>query len=283
MAGTDRKAHFARFAAKYVPMLVKWAMTDEEYEAAFFGQARGEYGLQIEPAPATEKGVYLVASNGHRLAVIHDETGYASEAVVLSMPESFVDACRPKRGPRALPTEYGCAYHVALPAWMQPAAVQVHWDADYQEKRGRTAPGASGPFWMTLVFSEPVPEDYRHQAGVAHEEKDAPLLYYKASAAFETADDAMPAQLAFRPLVPWRVIFNPTKRPLVPSPVGAIGLNAHYLGDLAYLGSHPRLQFHGEVGQVLVTFDDAPNIRAAIMPRKPKAPEANVPQPEAVQ
>lgn len=48
-------------------------------------------GVRIEPHP--EKGALLVATDGHRLIVIHDVEGECSKAAIVSLPKEMAAAC----------------------------------------------------------------------------------------------------------------------------------------------------------------------------------------------
>jgi hypothetical protein len=49
-------------------------------------------GVAIEPHP--EKGALLVATDGHRMIVLHDEAGYAGRKVILPADKALVDALK---------------------------------------------------------------------------------------------------------------------------------------------------------------------------------------------
>lgn len=72
-----------KFQARYLPML--WP---------FMGKKDIRYylnGVYIEPA---EKGVYLAATDGHKLAVIYDESGECDEARVFSVRRDALRFCK---------------------------------------------------------------------------------------------------------------------------------------------------------------------------------------------
>lgn len=55
-------------------------------------------GVLIEPHHT--KGVQLVATDGHRMLVIHDETGFADESAIVSLGADGLKHCKQKRGMR---------------------------------------------------------------------------------------------------------------------------------------------------------------------------------------
>lgn len=57
-------------------------------------------GVHIEPAPNIG-GVVMIATNGHRLLVAHDEEGEASDRQTWALPQNVIDAC-------ALPVDLYC-------------------------------------------------------------------------------------------------------------------------------------------------------------------------------
>lgn len=54
-------------------------------------------GVYVHPHPV--KGVVLVTTDGHRMLVIHDESGGADESAILNLGDAL-KACKPKRGIR---------------------------------------------------------------------------------------------------------------------------------------------------------------------------------------
>ena len=250
------KRHQAVFGARYVPMLAKWAMTDEEYERAFFSQGRDTSGLQIEPGPEG-KGVMLTATNGHRIAQVHDRDGHCDAPVILSLPHEFVDACRPFKGPQAVPAEDGCPYFVKPPEWMSPYRVSLYWE-DADARHG-------GPFWLAYVASAEIPKEARGKGG------DECLCFYKSSSNHSSWREAKPSSPdAMRPLVPWSRVLTP---PDPPEPVTALSVDTRYLADLMYLGDLAELTFDRATSAIHAQFVDAPEIRAAIMPLKRRTAE----------
>lgn len=77
-----------RFAARWLPILAKFvAVSDIRYYLN---------GLHIESA-APKPGVYLVATNGHMMAVVYDETGEIDDqphGATLKINAALVAACR---------------------------------------------------------------------------------------------------------------------------------------------------------------------------------------------
>ena len=62
---------------------------------AFTGREETRFylsGVLIEPHP--EQGVLLVATDGHRLIVIHDEDGFAKEKIIVRMDKSPLSLCK---------------------------------------------------------------------------------------------------------------------------------------------------------------------------------------------
>jgi hypothetical protein len=57
-------------------------------------------GVLIEPHAV--KGVILVATDGHRMVVIHDETGHADESAIVHLSPEALKACKPGRNERRL-------------------------------------------------------------------------------------------------------------------------------------------------------------------------------------
>lgn len=50
------------------------------------------WGVFIEPHP--EQGVLMVATDGHRLIVIHDEDGFAKDKIIVRMDKSPLSLCK---------------------------------------------------------------------------------------------------------------------------------------------------------------------------------------------
>lgn len=72
-----------KFQARYLPMLFPFmAKKDVRYYLN---------GVYIEPA---EKGVYLVATDGHKMAVIHDTEGECDEARIFSVRRDALRFCK---------------------------------------------------------------------------------------------------------------------------------------------------------------------------------------------
>lgn len=72
-----------KFQAKYLPMLFPFmAKKDVRYYLN---------GVYIEPA---DVGVYLVATDGHKMAVIHDAEGECAEARVFSLRRDAMRFCK---------------------------------------------------------------------------------------------------------------------------------------------------------------------------------------------
>lgn len=55
-------------------------------------------GVLVEPHHT--KGVQLVATDGHRMLVIHDENGFADESAIISLGADGLKHCKQKRGMR---------------------------------------------------------------------------------------------------------------------------------------------------------------------------------------
>ena len=51
-------------------------------------------GVRIEPVSDTESGIFLVATDGKRMAVFRDENGSASEPVTLRVTRNLFNVCR---------------------------------------------------------------------------------------------------------------------------------------------------------------------------------------------
>lgn len=84
----------ARFQACYLPIL-----------SAFAPKADVRYylnGLYVEPAAAG--GVYLVATDGHALVVIHDEKGEAARPAIFPIPRLLLRQCG-SRSKKILPAD----------------------------------------------------------------------------------------------------------------------------------------------------------------------------------
>ncbi len=90
---TDYVGLALKFSARYIPMLAPFAATaDIRYYLN---------GLRIEAAK-DRPGVYLAATDGHRLSVIYDATGQIhgddDRGVILRLPPEFVTACKKTKG-----------------------------------------------------------------------------------------------------------------------------------------------------------------------------------------
>lgn len=57
-------------------------------------------GVFVKPHHAV--GVTLTATDGHRLIVIHDETGFADECAIVRLGADALKQCKPKRGERRI-------------------------------------------------------------------------------------------------------------------------------------------------------------------------------------
>lgn len=53
-------------------------------------------GVQIEPHAAG--GVLLITTDGHRMFVCHDESGFADETAIIKLEKDALKACKSKRG-----------------------------------------------------------------------------------------------------------------------------------------------------------------------------------------
>jgi hypothetical protein len=74
-------------SSKYIPIL-----------AGFMAKMDIRYylnGIYVEPHP--EKGVILVATDGHAMVIIHDEQGKTNGSYICALPEKIVAACSPKK------------------------------------------------------------------------------------------------------------------------------------------------------------------------------------------
>lgn len=71
-------------------------------------------GVQIEPHP--KGGVLMVATDGHRMLVIHDESGQADETATIKLDKDALKACKSKRGDRRI---------LIIDSGMQEAAIKL--------------------------------------------------------------------------------------------------------------------------------------------------------------
>lgn len=79
----------AKFQACYLPLL-----------AAFAAKSDVRYylnGFHVEPAPADIGGVYLSATDGHTMILIHDPQGEAERRAVFPIPRLLVSRCKADR------------------------------------------------------------------------------------------------------------------------------------------------------------------------------------------
>lgn len=77
----------AKFQACYLPILAEFAATtDVRYYLN---------GFYVEPAHKRVGGVYLVATNGHAVVVIHDPKGSAGAPGIYQIPKLLVGKCSP--------------------------------------------------------------------------------------------------------------------------------------------------------------------------------------------
>lgn len=53
-------------------------------------------GVQVEPHP--QGGVLLVSTDGHRLLVVRDESGFADETAIIKLDKDALKHCKSKRG-----------------------------------------------------------------------------------------------------------------------------------------------------------------------------------------
>lgn len=75
----------ASFKACYLPIL---AAFKSKHDIRFYLN-----GFYIEPARGGDKGVYLAATDGHSLVVIHDASGEASEPGIFPIPDVLLKHC----------------------------------------------------------------------------------------------------------------------------------------------------------------------------------------------
>lgn len=77
----------ASFKACYLPILASFmAKSDVRFYLN---------GFYIEPARGNDKGVYLAATDGHSLVVIHDESGETSDTGIFPIPDVLLKHCGP--------------------------------------------------------------------------------------------------------------------------------------------------------------------------------------------
>lgn len=107
------KCH-ARFKAKHLHALR--GILDSARERGFFDQ---RIGLFVEPA---EKGIFLIATDGWSLGVIHDPDGWANKPFWALLPAVFCARAAP-----AAPLQVFCEgpAEVELPEWAQPGDVLI--------------------------------------------------------------------------------------------------------------------------------------------------------------
>lgn len=81
-----------RFNAKYLPMLLPFvADCDIRYYLE---------GISVEPAEGG--GVYLVATDGHKLIAVHDAGGLCSEPTIIRVSRDVKRHCKPRLKPSVL-------------------------------------------------------------------------------------------------------------------------------------------------------------------------------------
>lgn len=72
----------AKFQACYLPILAEFAAVDD---VRYYIN-----GFYIEPAPASVGGVYLIATDGHSIVVIHDPKGESDGDYILPVPRRLL-------------------------------------------------------------------------------------------------------------------------------------------------------------------------------------------------
>lgn len=78
-----------KITAQYLPILAKCvAVKDHRSYLA---------GFLVEPAPAEIGGVYLVATNGNHLVVIHDNEGSSDDKYIYNVPKRMLIDCKPRK------------------------------------------------------------------------------------------------------------------------------------------------------------------------------------------
>jgi len=85
-------------------------------------------GVYIEPHK--NGGALLIAADGHRMIVIHDESAFCSEPCIVGLSKAGLDACRPVKDvkpdvkvPRLVVSEDGSAYVEGQ--WRSPGKVTI--------------------------------------------------------------------------------------------------------------------------------------------------------------
>ncbi len=115
---TKVKNLFAFTKAKYLHILKPIVDEANKRESARFWNG----ALSIEPAETG--GVYLSATNGHAMAVIHDVDGRANAPMTLDIPDAAYSI---SKGPEPTSMTFeGESYTLPAPAWAQPGTAYFY-------------------------------------------------------------------------------------------------------------------------------------------------------------
>lgn len=143
-AGAKPERAYAHFRARFLPALAEFICSAGDMAGVPPCEA-----VFIEPA---EKGVDLVATDGHALAWLHDHEGFASHPARLSARRALVAACQEPARPTLIDVN-GDDAMVLPPAWMRPGRLSILQASDPESR---------------LILVEPLEQPPAEQVGEPH-------------------------------------------------------------------------------------------------------------------
>jgi len=237
----EQEKVYARFRAKWLPILEPWA--NKEFTNPPYG------GIQIEAS--ADGGVDLIATDGSAMLVVHEPQPHGMSNVglriALSTPPALIKACREPKRPRLFDVNHD-APRYDMPDWLRPGSVRV-----LGLKRDPLQPVED--LVVVETIAQP-PDEIREQF------VDGAGLYSASQErAFHTFVDWQKALDLHKPVATTKAIFDPK-----------------YLALLRPLRRHLgacTLSLGGPEASMLATFqllkEPGVTARALIMPIRPKA------------